>query len=62
MMDYLMSRRGQTTWNGHEDSASPLPNIPGSLNVREISAYDPGKWPAETASAYRAKWLGIVRK
>lgn len=62
LMDYLMSRRGQTTWNGNDDSASPLPNIPGSLNVTLVPAFDPAQWPPERVSAYRAKWTGIFRK
>lgn len=62
LMDYLMSRRGQSVWNGADESASPLPNIPGSLTVTLVPAYDPAQWPPERVSAYRAKWLGMFRK
>ena len=34
--DYLMSPRGQAVWHGRGESASPLPNIPGSPDANAI--------------------------
>lgn len=56
LVDYMMSRRGQTVWNGTGDSASPLANIPGSLDFSNISPYDPAKYTPEFIKAYMEKW------
>ena len=61
-MDYLMSVRGQTVWNGQGDSASPLPNIPGSLDPRAISPFDPIPYTAEVVKAYTVKWNALFGK
>ncbi len=61
-MDYVMSRAGQTAWNGLGEAASPLPNIPGSGDARGIAPYDPTKYTPEVIKAYRARWEGIVKK
>lgn len=61
-MDYLMSRAGQTAWNGLGEAASPLPNIPGSGDVRSIVPYDPAKYNADMMKNYRVRWEGIVKK
>ena len=61
-MDYVMSRAGQTAWNGLGEAASPLPNIPGSGDIRGIVPYDPAKYTPEVIKAYRARWEGIIKK
>ena len=61
-VDYLMSRAGQTAWNGLGEAASPLPNIPGSGDVRSINPYDPAHYTPEVVKAYRARWEGIFKK
>jgi iron(III) transport system substrate-binding protein len=61
-MDYVMSRRGQTVWHGEGESASPLPNIPRSLDVKTINAYDPAPYTPEVVNAARAKWNGWFKK
>jgi iron(III) transport system substrate-binding protein len=61
-MDYLMSRAGQTAWNGLGEAASPLPNIPGSGDVRAIVPYDPARFNNEMMKNYRVRWEGIIKK
>lgn len=61
-VDYLMSRAGQTAWNGMGEAASPLPNIPGSGDARGISPYDPAQYTPEVVKAYRARWESIIKK
>lgn len=61
-MDYLMSARGQTAWNGQGDSASPLPNIPGSLDSRSITPFDPIPYTADVVKAYTVKWNALFGK
>jgi iron(III) transport system substrate-binding protein len=55
-MDYLMSVRGQTVWNGEGDAASPLNNIPGSLDAKNITPYDPTLYNNDMLNAYREKF------
>ncbi len=59
LLDYLMSTRGQTVWSGDGSAASPLPGIPGSLNVNEVDPM-PDYSPADR-DAYRAKWDKIFK-
>lgn len=61
-MDYLMSVRGQTAWNGQGDSASPLPNIPGSLDARSIAPFDPLPYTDDVVKAYTVKWNALFGK
>jgi len=61
-MDYLMSVRAQTIWHGQGDSASPLPNIPGSLNAKSIRAYDPAPYTPEVVKGFTARWTGMFKK
>lgn len=56
LMDYLMSPRGQAVWNGFGESASPLPNVPGSLDARSMQLFDSVKYNASVVAPYTAKW------
>ena len=60
-MDYVMSQRGQAIWHGVGESASPLKNIPGSLEADSIEPYDPAPYTPEFAKAYTAKWNGLFK-
>jgi iron(III) transport system substrate-binding protein len=60
-MNYAMSPRGQTAWSGKGDSASPLPNIPGSLDAKTISPYDPSPYTAEVVKAQIARWNAMFK-
>lgn len=55
-MDYLMSPRGQAAWNGRGDSASPLPNVKGSLDAKSIDPFEPAKYTPDVVKAYTEKW------
>lgn len=61
-MDYLMSQRGQTAWSGKGDAASPLPNVPGSLNAATVSPFDPNGYPPAKVSEYRKKWNALFKQ
>lgn len=61
-MDYLMSVRGQTVWNGQGDAASPLPNIPGSLDSKNIVPFDSVLYTAEAVRNYSVKWNALFGK
>ena len=56
LMNYLMSPRGQAIWNGQGDSASPLPNIKGSLEARSIHAYEPAKYTPDVVKSFTERW------
>lgn len=57
-MDFLMSPKGQQAIVGNEESASPLPNIPGSLDMRKynMQVLDWDKATPESIKAFEAKW------
>ncbi len=61
-VDYLMSRAGQTAWNGLGEAASPLPNIPGSGDVRQIVPYDPARYTPDFVKTYRGRWESTFKK
>ena len=60
-VDYMMSRRGQTAWNGSGESASPLAGIPGSLDAKTMQPWDPFRYTPEFQKAYLAKWNKIFK-
>lgn len=60
-LDYLMSRRGQTTWHAYAQTASPLKGIPGAQDPSQVNAWEPEKWPPEAVKAYTERWNAIVR-
>ena len=61
-MNYVMSVRGQTAWAGRGDAASPLPNIPGSLNGKSLVLYDPVPYTPEVVKAQVEKWNQLFTK
>ena len=61
LQDYLMSPRGQATWNGGGESASPLPNIPGAMDSRTVNPYDPTPYTPEVVIAYTKKWNALFK-
>ncbi len=62
LMDFLMSPRGQAAWHSRGDSASPLPNIPGSPDINSIDAFDPSIYNANSISDYKRKMEGIFKR
>ncbi len=59
LLDYLMSVRGQTAWNGKGGSASPLPGIVGALPMGTMEAYR--DYTGDELTAYRIKWDKAIR-
>jgi iron(III) transport system substrate-binding protein len=52
-MDYIMSPRGQATWNGGRgEAASPLPKIEGAMDASTINLYDSRAYPANVVDAH----------
>ncbi len=62
LQDFLMSPRGQAAWSGRGESASPLPNIPGAMDIRSVTPYDPTPYTTEVVAAYGKKWNALFRK
>jgi iron(III) transport system substrate-binding protein len=57
-MDFLMSPKGQAAIVGNEEAASPLPNVPGSLDMRKLNMQllDWDKATPESLKTFEAKW------
>jgi iron(III) transport system substrate-binding protein len=62
LLDYLMSPRGQGVWHGSGDSASPLPNIPGSPDVNSIQPFDPSVYNSGSVIEYKKKWDAMLKR
>jgi iron(III) transport system substrate-binding protein len=61
-MNYVMSVRGQTAWAGKGDAASPLPNIPGSIEGGQtLVVYDPAPYTPEAVKAQVARWNQLFK-
>jgi iron(III) transport system substrate-binding protein len=58
-MNYLMSERGQTTWNGRGESASPRKGIPGSLDPESIKIDFP-PMSSEAIDRLKTRWSGML--
>ncbi len=61
LMNYMMSVRGQSIWNGNGDSASPLPNIPNSLDANSLQRIDFSKFPPERVKEMTARWNKLFK-
>lgn len=61
LMNYMMSVRGQSIWNGNGDSASPLPNIPNSLDAGTLQRIDFSKFPPERVKEMTARWNKLFK-
>lgn len=62
-MDYVMSRQGQTAWAAEGEIASPLPNIPKSMDANTITFLNQDKFtPPEVTNAFRTKWNSVFVK
>ena len=62
LADFLMSPKGQAAWNGGGESASPLPNIPGSLDNRTLSPVDLVPYTDALVKTQTARWNAIFKK
>jgi iron(III) transport system substrate-binding protein len=60
LVDYLMTRDGQTVLNGQDGAPSPLADIPGSPKVPDnVVFWDSEQYPAEVANKYRDHWSRV---
>lgn len=62
LADFLMSPKGQATWNGGGESASPLQNIPGSLDNKSLNPVDLVPYTDAVVKVQTAKWNAIFKK
>ena len=60
-VDFLMSAEGQTAWHGKGESASPRPNIKGSLPLNAISLWPWDKFPPEAVKTYTERWNKVMK-
>jgi iron(III) transport system substrate-binding protein len=61
-VNYAMTPRGQTAWVGPlGGTASPLPNIPNSLDPKTINPYDPAQYPPEVVKTLTEKYNRIFQ-
>jgi len=63
-MDYLLSVRGQSAIVGNQESASPLPNVPGSMDISKLNLQftDPEKVTPESIKAFEARWSKLFKQ
>lgn len=60
-LDYIMSRRGQTAWNGKGETASVIPGIPGSLDANTLQPWDVFRYTPEFQKEYLVKWNKLFK-
>lgn len=60
-LDYMMSPEGQAALNGGEASASPLPGIPGALDLSDFAIMDPNKYTPEVREEWTRKFQAYFR-
>ena len=62
-LNFLMSVPGQSAIVGKEEGASPLPNVPGSLDMKKLKMQmiDPETYPPERVKAFEAKWNELFK-
>ena len=60
-IDFMMSRRGQTAWNGKGETASPIPGIPGSLDARTMQPWDVFRYTPEFQKNYLVRWNKLFK-
>ena len=61
LMDYVMSKAGQTAWSGTGEGASPRTDVPGAIPAAAITAWDSSAYPPDVVNKYRAYWSGIFK-
>jgi iron(III) transport system substrate-binding protein len=61
LLDYLMSRDGQSAWHGAGDSASPLPGIKGAVEAEGVVMGDSSRLTPQFIAAYRNRFQTIFK-
>jgi iron(III) transport system substrate-binding protein len=62
LVDYLMSPRGQAIWHSRGESASPLPNIPGSPDVNSIQPFETSGYNAGSVVEYKKRFDAAMKR
>lgn len=63
LLDWLMSREGQTVWSVTGESASALKNIPGAFEVPGSETfYNPVEWTPERQKKYVERYNEVYKK
>ena len=62
LIDFLMSREGQESWNGDGASASALPNIPNALDARILRPVDLVPFTPEVNRAFKVRFDALFRR
>lgn len=60
-LDFIMSKRGQTAWNGRGETGSVVAGIPGSLDSKNMQPWDPFRYTPEFQKVYQAKFNKIFK-
>ena len=60
-LDFIMSKRGQTAWNGKGETASVIPGIPGSLDAKSMQPWDIFRYTPEFQKNYLVKWNKLFK-
>ncbi len=60
-LDFIMSRRGQTAWNGRGETASPISGIPGSLDAKAMQPWDVFRYTPEFRKNYLVNWNKLYK-
>lgn len=61
VLDFMMSLPGQSVLCGRGEMACPLAGVPGSLDIKSIVLFDPGKYNAEAIKAFEVKWNRVFK-
>lgn len=61
-LDFAMSPKGQTTLNGDESSASPLPDLPGTLDLTQFTILDQSRITAAVVQEWSGKFNQYFRR
>lgn len=59
--DYVLSKEGQTAYNGTGESGSPLPGISGSLDASHVIPWDPAAYPPAVVNAFTEHFNSIFK-
>ncbi len=64
VMNFLMSVPGQSALCGNEEAASPIPNVPGSLDTSKLklTLIDPEKYTPDLLKSFENKWSDLFTR
>lgn len=59
LIDFLMSADGQECWHGAGESASPLGDVPGALDIDSIEPWDYTEFSEDDAAQLEQEWNSL---